>query len=65
MAYREYRADISVGEASDTLVTLYECTEAGQWGLITTERFGPFDTALEITSWLVRHLSPRLKLPLR
>lgn len=45
---------------------LYEETDDGlDMHEVCHSEFGPFDTALDVSQWLVRHWAPRVKLPLR
>lgn len=61
----ELRCDIYKDLGGEVLVSLYECSAEGQWSLIDSERFGPFDTGADMCMWITRHASPRLRLPLR
>lgn len=58
--WREIRIDI-VCERGDVepLWTVYATDESGQWSMVGTERFGPFDTELDMAKWLHRTLGGR------
>lgn len=57
--------DVYKDIGGQVFTALYECDFAGQWTLLSDERWGPFDTASDVAAWLVRHWAPRARLPLR
>lgn len=65
MEAREWTVTLYKDLGGDVLVCLYEVDEGGQGAHIDSERFGPTDTATDVTRWLVRHWAPRARLPLR
>lgn len=58
------RVDIDVADSAP-LCTLYSCGGDGQWSLVDSEAFGPFETAYDILQWALRRTVPLLGLPLR
>lgn len=66
MAITEWRVDVHQDDPhKDLYVVLMEVSEAGEYRWLADESFGPFETATDVTGWIVRHLAPRWKLPLR
>jgi hypothetical protein len=61
---REWRVDLYRDLNGEVYVVLYEFDVGGQGKIISDERFGPFDTARDVSDWLVRHWAPRARLPL-
>lgn len=64
MARTSVRIDIDLGDPG-AFVTAYKCEEDGQWSMLASEAFGPFDTAFDILQWALRKTVPVLGLPLR
>jgi hypothetical protein len=62
---REFRAYFTQEDGRGLQVGLYGEDGEGQQYFIDAEEFGPFDTATDVLQWTVRHLAPRLRLPLR
>ena len=62
---REWRVDLVVDDLGQVGAALYEVTDDGQGRFLDVEAFGPFDTASDVSAWLVRHWAPRARLPLR
>lgn len=61
----EWRLDLYRDVSGEVFAALYGFRGDGQCSLIADERYGPFDTATDIATWLVRHWGPRSGLPLR
>ena len=62
---QEFRLDLVQEDAHGVTVVIYGCSDQGQWQHIADSAFGPFDTCTDIAQWTIRHVAPRLKLPLR
>ncbi len=62
---REWRFEIVCREPGEVSVSLYELDEDQAYRFIDAEVFGPFDSALDVTLWLLRHWGPRARLPMR
>lgn len=65
MACVDYEAHFTRGDHGEVSVAVYSVSEVGQLGWIADEEFGPFETALDVTRWLTRVVSPLLGFPLR
>jgi hypothetical protein len=62
---REFHVAITQTGDGDVAVGIYEVTQDLQVSFVDACSFGPNDTCEDITRWVLRKLSPRLKLPLR
>lgn len=60
----EWRLDLYKDLAGEVYASLYEYDNTGHGTMVCDERFGPFDTATDVTNWVLRHWGPRAKLPL-
>jgi len=47
-------------QTGQVLAYVLEDDGQGQWRWLADQAFGPFDTAQDITSWLLRVVSPRM-----
>jgi hypothetical protein len=72
MALREFQFNLTVDEGSGGIRTyLLELEEprhphnSAQWQWIADHEFGPFDTSLDVSTWLCRELVKRKALPAR
>lgn len=66
MTIHEWRAQLEVDtDHGITSVALYEVGSEGQLSFVDAETFGPFETALDVVTWLTRHWAPRARLRLR
>jgi hypothetical protein len=63
--FKEWEAHMSVAEDGQVLVCLYAVDPDGQLTWVGDQEFGPFDTALDVCTWLVRKWSPSARLPMR
>jgi len=61
----EWNLVLSKEDTGEVTACLYEVTDDLQLGYIDSTSFGPFDTALDVSQWFLRHWSPRARLPLR
>jgi hypothetical protein len=63
---REFQFNLTVEQASGRATAyLLEMMEGGQWQWIADAEFGPFETTLDVSNWLVRRLVDRKALHLR
>lgn len=54
---REFQFNLTVEMASGrSSAYLLEMVEGGQWFWIADAEFGPFETAMDVSNWLVRRL---------
>lgn len=66
MVLTEWTVTLQKDETSGAITAaLYSIDWEGNYDLVATESFGPFDTALDICTWLTRHWAPRAKLLMR
>ena len=61
----EWECRLSKDEAGRVFAYLVEVEADGSIFWVADAEFGPFDTALDVTRWLVKAWAPRAKLPLR
>jgi len=61
---KEWKLEL-LRERGEVTAALYEVDERNEWHFIDAEVFGPFDTALDVSTWFIRHWSPRAGFPMR
>jgi hypothetical protein len=63
---REFQFNLTVDTASGrSTAYLLECTEFSQWQWLADTEFGPFETSLDICTWMTMRLRETRALSMR
>jgi hypothetical protein len=63
---KEFQFNLTVDTTTGrSTAYLLELVESGQWRWVADTEFGPFDTTLDISTWLVRELIRRKAIAFR